>query len=210
MAELEIAVIGAEAERFAAVPTLTFKLRVTEASGEPVHAVALRAQIRIEPKQRHYTGIEEERLEDLFGEPSRWGETLHPFLWGHVATTVQGFEGQTDVDLPMVCTYDFEVAASKYLHALEDGAIPVVLLFSGTVFTKGAKGFAAQPVPWHLESHYRLPVSVWRDVMDRFFPNSGWIRLARETIDDLQRFRTERALPTWEQTIEVLLKEADR
>jgi hypothetical protein len=44
--------------------------------------------------------------------------------------------------------------------------------------------------------------------MDRFFPNSGWLRLPRETIDNLQRFRTERALPTWEQAIEALLKEA--
>jgi hypothetical protein len=175
-----------------------------------VHAVALRAQIRIEPKQRHYSPAEEEQLEDLFGEPSRWGETLHPFLWAHVATTVQGFAGATDVDLPMACTYDFEVAGSRYLRSLGDGEIPLVLLFSGTIFTKGTTGFAAQPVPWHLEAHYRLPVRVWRDVMDRFFPNTSWIRLPKETMDALQRFRTQRALPTWEQAIEVLLKEADR
>jgi hypothetical protein len=190
---------------------LSFQLRLTESDGRPVHAVALRAQIRIEPKQRHYSAAEEERLEDLFGEPPRWGETLHPFLWAHVATTVPGFHGQTDVDLPMACTYDFEVAASKYLHSLEGGEVPVVLLFSGTVFTKatnGSAGFSAEPVPWHLEAHYRLPVQVWRDVMDRYFPNSGWLRLPRETIDNLQRFRTARALPTWEQAIEVLLKEA--
>jgi hypothetical protein len=190
---------------------LSFQLRLTESDGRPVHAVALRAQIRIEPKQRHYSAVEEERLEDLFGEPSRWGETLHPFLWAHVATTVPGFRGQTDVDLPMACTYDFEVAASKYLHSLEDGEVPVVLLFSGTVFTKATNalaGFSAEPVPWNLEAHYRLPVQVWRDVMDRYFPNSGWLRLPRETIDNLQRFRTERALPTWEHAIEALLKEA--
>jgi hypothetical protein len=111
----------------------------------------------------------------------------------------------------MSCTYDFEVAAGKYLHGLQDGEIPVVLLFSGTMFTKGtpgAGGFSAEPVPWHLEAHYRLPVRVWRDVMDRFFPNSGWLRLSRETIDNLQRFRTQRALPTWDQTFETLLKEA--
>ena len=32
----------------------------------------------------------------------------------------------TEVDLPVTCTYDFEVAAAKYLHALDDGEIPLV------------------------------------------------------------------------------------
>jgi hypothetical protein len=125
-----------------------------------------------------------------------------------VATTVSGFQTQTDIDLPLPCTYDFEVAAAKYLHALEDGEIPLVFLFSGTVFTRGTSGFAAEPIPWHLEASYRLPVRVWRELMDQYFPNSGWLRLSRSTLDALQKFRTDRALPTWDQAIEALLKEA--
>ena len=208
MTELAIVVADARAEPYAAVPTLAFGLRISEASGARVHAMVLRSQIRIEPQRRQYTADEEERLKELFGEAPRWGETLRPFLWAHVATTVSGFQSQTDIDLPMPCTYDFEVAAAKYLHALEDGEIPLVFLFSGTVFTRGTSGFAAEPIPWHLEANYRLPVRVWRELMDQYFPNSGWLRLSRPTLDALQKFRTDRALPTWDQAIEALLKEA--
>jgi hypothetical protein len=41
--------------------------------------------------------------------------------------------------------------------------------------------------------------------MDRFFPNSGWIRLDRETLDALTRYRTDRGLTSWEQTLGALL-----
>ncbi|MGH9064416.1 MAG: DUF6084 family protein [Acidimicrobiales bacterium] len=208
MAELACEVTGADAERFAAVPTISLHLRLTEASGAEVQAVALRAQVRIEPQQRRYTAAEGERLVELFGESPQWGDSLRPFLWVQVAATVGRFSGAADVDLPIVCTYDLEVAAAKYLHGLEGGEIPLVLLFSGTVFRTGRHGLVVEPVPWHLEARYRLPVAVWRDVMDSYFPESGWLRLPRETIDALQRFKARRAVPTWEQAIEVLLKQA--
>jgi Family of unknown function (DUF6084) len=108
----------------------------------------------------------------------------------------------------VTCTYDFDVAAAKYLHGLDDGEIPIVLLFSGTVFSKGASGFTAEPVAWHEEASYRLPVRVWRDVMDLYFPGGGWIRVSRDTIDALQRFRAARVLPTWDTTFDQLLKQA--
>jgi hypothetical protein len=206
--ELTAEIAEATAEPYAAVPTLSFRLRLTEASGAAIHAIALRAQVRIEPQQRRYSAAEAERLVELFGETPRWGDTLRPFLWTHLSTTVSGFSGATEVELPMTCTYDFEVSGAKYLHSLDAGDIPLVVLFSGTVFTKGGAGFIAEPVPWHVECKYRLPVAVWRETMDRYFPNAGWLRLSRSTIDDLVRFKTARALPTWEQAIEALLKEA--
>ena len=46
--------------------------------------------------------------------------------------------------------------------------------------------------------------------MDRLFPNAGWLRLPGRPIDRLQRFKAERALPTWEQAIEILLKKRAR
>jgi hypothetical protein len=173
-----------------------------------VHALALRCQIRIEPQLRTYVHAEEDRLVDLFGETARWGETLRPFLWTHVSLTVTGFAGSTEVDLPVTCTYDFEVAGTKYLHALEDGEIPVVLLFAGTAFTNAMSGFAAEPIAWDQEASFRVPVAVWRSTMDHYFPNSGWIRMSRETLDALARFKSERALPTWDQALAQLLKEA--
>jgi hypothetical protein len=209
VADLAFELTDARAEPYAAVPTLTFRLEVGEASGASVHAIVLRTQVRIEPQRRRYTRAEEARLTELFGETPRWGDTLRPFLWTQLATTVPGFVGRTVVDLPMACTYDFEVAGAKYLHALEAGDIPLLFLFSGTVFTRGDGGFTAEPIAWHLEARYALPAQVWRDLMDLYFPGGGWVRLSRSSIDALQRFKSERALPTWDQAVEALVKEAD-
>jgi hypothetical protein len=208
VADLAIAVEGAVVDRHAAVPTITFAARLRESSGATIHAIALHTQIRIEPVRRRYAPEEQGRLVDLFGETPRWGDTLKPFLWTHIDTTIGGFTTETTAPLPMACTYDLEVAAAKYFHALRGGEVPLVFLFSGTVFVKGEGGFAAELVPWHLESRYRLPIATWRDMMDCYFPNSGWLRLSCDTIDDLQRFRSSRALPTWEQAIAALLEEA--
>jgi len=208
MTNLALEVIDARPEPHAAVPTIMLRMRIAETTGATVHAVALRCQIRIEPQRRRYTADEEARLYELFGETPRWGDSLRPFLWTHVATTVTSFRGTTEIDLPIECTYDFEVAASKYLHALEDGEIPILLLFTGTVFTKGQSGFAVEPVAWNLEAPFRLPVTVWRGTMDLYFPNSGWIRVSRGTLDALQRYKSGRALPTWDQAFEHLLKQA--
>jgi len=205
MSDLDFEVVGVKPDPYAAAPTLLFALKVTELTGRVVHSVSLRCQIRIEPQKRRYEPAEEERLLALFGETPRWGDTLKPFLWTHAATMVAGFSGTTEVELPVPCTYDFEVSAAKYLHALGDGNVPLVLLFNGTVFS--ASG--VEPVPWHKEAHFKMPAVVWRQLMDLYFPNSGWIRLRRDALDDLERFKADRALPTWEQAIELLLKGAD-
>jgi hypothetical protein len=208
MSALTFEVLDARAEPYAAVPTIMFRLRVTESSGTPVHAVALRCQIRIEPNLRRYNHDEETRLVEVFGEPPQWGQSLKPFLWTHVATTITGFDGSTEIDLPVTCTYDLEVAGTKFFHSLDDGEIPLVLLFSGTTFARGEAGLSVAPVAWHEEASYRLPVGVWRDMMDLYFPNSGWLMVSRDTLDALTRFKAARALPTWDHVVEQLLKEA--
>jgi hypothetical protein len=205
---LAFEVVDARPERHAAVPTMIMRLRVSERAGGDVHALALRCQIRIEPQRRRYGAEEEERLYELFGEAPRWGDSLRPFLWTHVSTTLPGFSASAEFDLAVECSYDFEVTAAKYLHALAGGEIPLLLLFSGTVFTRGTAGFSAEPVGWDQEASYRLPVSAWRALMDLYFPNSGWLRIGRDTLDSLQRFKASRALPTWDQALDQLLKEA--
>jgi len=208
VSELVFDCLDGACEQYAAAPTLTFKLRIAETTGERIHAIALRCQFRVEPARRRYTAEEAERLFDLFGDTSRWGDTVKPMQFSNLAVMVQGFTGSTEVDLPVVCTYDMEVAAAKYFHSLDDGEIPLLLLFSGTVFTKGASGFSVEPVPWHKECTYRLPVRVWDEMMDQYFPNSAWIRMHRDTLDALQRYKAHRALPTWDHALEALLKEA--
>ncbi|MEV8148800.1 DUF6084 family protein [Arthrobacter sp. NPDC080073] len=205
MTVLAFTVLDLQPEPYAASPQLTARLRVTESTGAEVHAIALRCQVRILPQRRGYAPEEEPGLLDLFGERGRWPTTLKSFLWLQCSTMVQGFNGGADVDLPLPCTFDFDVAASKYLHALRDGEIPLEFLFSGTVFTKGSTGFGVEQVPWDLEASYRLPVAAWRKLMDLYFPNTGWIRLDREVLAALSQYRSARGLTSWDATVEELL-----
>lgn len=209
MAELEFSCLDAAAEQYAAAPTLRFRLGLRETEGVTVHTIALRCQIRIEPHRRDYGGAESDLLAYLFGDPARWGRTLKPIQLAHVSTVLQGFTGATEADLPVPCSYDLEVAAGKYLHALTDGEIPLLLLFSGTVFVKTAQGYQVEQVPWHSEAEYRLPVRVWRELMDHYFPGSGWLRLRRDTIDALLRYKAGNAIPTWDDALTSLVAGAE-
>ncbi|MFJ2607133.1 MULTISPECIES: DUF6084 family protein [unclassified Streptomyces] len=192
------------AEPYSAAPQLTARLRIED--DEPVHAIVLRCQVRVEPQRRPYDRAEQEGLRGLFGERERWSDTLRPFLWMQCHTTVQGFTGATEVDLALPCTYDFDVVGSRYLHALgADGTIPVSLLFSGTVFAKGAGGLTVRQVPWDREARYELPVAVWRQLIAFHFPNSGWIRLDHDMLARLADFRERRGLISWDDTVRTLL-----
>jgi hypothetical protein len=205
MTELALAVESAEPDRYAAMPTLTFRLRASETTGVVVHAIALRCQLRVEPRRRPYTDRESAGLTDLFGLPDRYGDTMTPFLWTHATALVPGFTGEVAFDLPVLATYDFDVAAVKYLHALAGGHVPLTLLFSGTVFTRGATGFAVEQVPWHIEARYALPVSTWHALMDLHFPATAWLRVRRDTLDALAGLRSARGLTSWDDTFDALL-----
>ncbi|MFF2810850.1 DUF6084 family protein [Streptomyces sp. NPDC058000] len=208
MTELSFVCTGVRADRYAAAPTLLFRLRITAAGAARVHALALRCQLRIEPARRDYDPEEAAALADLFGVRSRWGSTLKPLQFAQVSLIVPGFTGETEVDLPVPCSYDLEVAAGRYVHALRDGEVPLLLLFSGTVFA-GPGGFQVTPVPWHKEAECRLPTAVWREMTDTHFPGCGWLRLPRESLDGLLAFRSRHALPSWEATVAALLAAAD-
>jgi len=205
MTELSFRVDDVVAEPYSAAPQLTARLQISEDSQTTIHAIALRCQVRIEPQRRGYSGEETGGLADQFGGRDRWSQTLKPFLWMQCGTMVQGFDGLTMVDLPMPVTYDFEVTASKYLHALDDGEVPLLFLFSGTVFTRGVSGFGVEQVAWHLEDAYRMPVSVWHDCMQMHFPNTGWLRLDRDTVAELSRYKSSHGLTTWDEALGTLL-----
>jgi hypothetical protein len=208
MADLVFGCTSARAERYTATPTLSFALTITESSGVPVHAIALRCQIRIEPHRRRYSAAEARRLHDLFGDTSRWADTVKPIQLAIVTTMVPAFSALTEIDLQLPCTYDLEVASARYLQALDDGTIPLLLLFSGTIFVAEGSGFAVELVPWSAEASFRMPVSVWQDLVNLHFPGSAWLRCSRETLDELSAFKSRRALPTWDATLASLLAEA--
>jgi Family of unknown function (DUF6084) len=208
MSTFTFAVLEISAEPYAAAPQLTARLRIEESSRQTVHAIALRAQVRIEPQRRSYVEESEVGLRSIFGDRSRWGDTLKPFLWMQCNTTVQGFTGRTEADLALPCTYDLDVIGTRYLHALDAGDVPLTLLFSGTVFTRGATGFGVEQIPWSCEARHQLPVEVWRQMIESYFPHAGWLRLDRDVLTQLADFRSRHGLTSWEETMQKLLAAA--
>ncbi|ODQ94864.1 DUF6084 family protein [Mycolicibacterium holsaticum] len=207
MNDVTFAVLDVAPEPYAVTPILTARIGIASVADEPIHAIALKCQVRIEPSRRRYTDDEAAGLMDLFGTRDRWAATQHSFLWQHTTAMVPGFTGTTQVQMPIDCTYDFEVAAAKYLHALRDGAIPLQFLFSGTVFAAGDDGFTVQQIPWDREERYDMPVTAWHALVRQHFPNTGWLRLNHETIDALATYRTAHGLLGFDDTITSLLSE---
>jgi hypothetical protein len=211
MPDLTFQVEGAEPQRYAAAPLMLFHVRLTEtvpAGAEPtsVHSALLRCQVQIEPARRRYGGAEAERLRDLFGAPERWGQTMRPLLWTHVSASVPGFTSAGTVDLAVPCSADFCLAATRYLAALDGGDIPLCFLFSGTVFYEGNDGrLHVAQIPWDREAVFRLPAATWRELMDHYYPNSAWLCVRTDLLDELSRYRYRNGLATWEQALERLL-----
>ncbi len=206
MVDLLFTVEGVEVERFAAAPTLLFKLHVADTGGAAVQNVLLQCQIRIEATRRRYGAEERERLADLFGETHRWDDTLRGMLWTHATVQVPAFEGEGSVDLPVPCSFDFNVAATKYFYGLESGEVPLTLLFSGTVFYREADGFLQMAqIPWSKEAEFRLPVRLWQEMMDHYYPGSVWLRIDRALFEEIYRFKRGKGLTDWDQTLRALL-----
>jgi len=202
--ELAFAVRDAQPVSWAAVPQLAFSLEIT--SPHPLRGLTLQCQIQIEPARRRYEPEEQQRLVDLFGEASRWGETLKTMLWTHVPVNAPAFEGTRAVELFVPCSFDFNVAVTKYLHGLQSGEIPLRFLFSGSVFFDDAEGrLQITQLSWSSEATYNLPVETWRRMMDLHYPNSAWLALRRDLFARLLQYKADHGLATWEQTLEQLL-----
>lgn len=208
MNALSFTILEARPAPAAAAPALVFRIRIGHEPRTPVHALALRVQVQIEAPRRRYSSQERARLYELFGREPEWSRNLRAITWTQASTVVPAFEGTTEVDLPVPCTYDLEVASAKYLHALREGDISLLFLFTGTAFAVRGGALAAEPVPWDRQATFRLPARTWHEAMDTFFPGGGWIRLQRDTLDRLQAFRGSQAVITWDEAIDVLLQGA--
>ncbi|MGH7073395.1 MAG: DUF6084 family protein [Stellaceae bacterium] len=204
MPDLAFTMLGVEAERYAVQPMLRFRLEV--AASAPVENISLQCQFRIEPMRRGYGPFEHDTLSDLFGEAARWGETLKSFLWALVPATVPALGARTAFDVLVPCSFDFNLAATKYLHGIESGDVPLSILFSGSTFYRDAEDrLQIEQVSWSHAVSYRLPAAVWQAMMDRYYPNSAWLRLDRAVFDKLYRAKRRFGVPTFEQTLERLL-----
>lgn len=212
MPDLSFRVGSAEAVPFAATPLLSFEVDIENATPEEtIHTIALRAQIRIDATRRRYDGDEKGRLLDLFGEPDRWSRTLQSLLWTHTSVIVPAFTGGTRAGLQVPCTFDFNVAATKYFAGVSEGDIPLSLLFSGTVFyaSPGAE-LQAAPISWDKEAQFRLPVQTWRAMMDLYYPNTAWLALRRDVFERVNEYKTRHGIPSWEAALSRLLDTAEK
>jgi hypothetical protein len=203
--ELSFCVDGAARVEHAAVPTLRFALAVS--SDRPVRSVLLDVQLRIAARRRAYDERAHDRLFELFGPVSDWGTTLRTFPWTRATLVVPAFEERTVVDLDVACSYDLEVAASRYLDALEDGEVPLELLFSGSVFYTEDGRLQTTRLSWEKEAEYRLPVRAWKETMERYFRGTAWLRLRKDSFDRLSAFKSRHALATWDDALDALLAE---
>jgi uncharacterized protein DUF6084 len=190
-----------------AAPSLAVDVRIVNRSDEPVDGILLRCQLQIEAARRRYSAGEKERLRDLFGEPELWGQSLRPLLWANLSVNVPAFTGAADCQLQLPCTFDFNVAATKYFYGIEAGEIPVTVLFNGTVFYRTDAGLQAQPIPWDREARFALPGRIWREMMDAWYPDTVWLHLGRTAFDALYRFRTERGIATFDELVLRLLRQ---
>jgi hypothetical protein len=208
--ELGFEVRGASSVDYAAVPTIAFSLAIEAPSGRQIRSLLLDVQIQIAARQRGYPPESQERLLELFGTPDRWRATLRTLPWTRATVVVPPFTGATVTEVPVACTYDLEVTAARYLAALDrdDGEVPLELLLSGTVFfATETAALQATRIAWDHELEYRMPVAVWREAMDRHFPNSAWLRCSREQFDRLWAYRSRHALTSWDATLAALLRE---
>ena len=204
--DVQFSVEGAGMLAHAAVPTLRFAVRIQAAGERPIRSIMLDVQIQIAARRRSYDDAEKERLLELFGEAGRWSTTLRTLPWTRVSQNVAGFTEETVVDLDVPCTYDFEVTAAKYLQALDNGEIPLEFLFSGTVMYMSEAGqLQIARISWERDAEFALPVSVWRETMDHYFPGTVWLRVPRDTFDRLYAYRSRNTLPSWEHALDALL-----
>lgn len=208
MPQLKFELESAAPMPWAVAPHLCFKLRVVDRTGEDaaVQSVALRCQIRIEPTRRRYAAPEQERLFELFGQPSEWSHTVHSMLWTHVTLNVPGFRGQTVVEMPVPCSYDFNVAATKYFAGLEEGDVPLCFLFSGTVFYEANGVLRIEQISWSEEANFRLPIDTWRKMMEAYYPNTVWVGMHQAIYEQIDAFKRRHALPAWETALEKMLE----
>ena len=208
--ELTFAVKAAEATEFAATPTLTFALSVEASGGATIRSLLLRADVRIALARRAHDRAARERMAELFGAPAQWASAPRSLPWAVTTLVVPAFEDATTVGMSVACTYDFEVVATKYLHGVGHGDVPLEFLFSGSIFYAGAGGsLRTARLPWDREAAFDLPVDVWTALMNHYFPRSAWLRLRKDAFDRLWAYKTRRALPTWEDAVEALLRESE-
>jgi Family of unknown function (DUF6084) len=184
---------------------MNFRVRVSNLGIEPVRVAALCCKIEIDAPRRAYNAEDHERLKDLFGESSVWANSVDPLLWTSTTMIVPEFSESVLCELAAPCSFDFNVAATKYFYGLQEGAAPLRFQFGGQVFFENAAGVLESAAIAKESACYALPIAAWSDMMEQFYPASVWLRLPRETFERLYQYKMDSAIPTWEDVFERIL-----
>jgi hypothetical protein len=207
MPDLSFQVEGVEVASQGLTPMLAFALRVRNADpAERIQGAMIHAQVQIQPARRRYAAHEKERLGEVFGTPDRWGQTLRNRLWTHVDSTLKPFSGETEASLWIPCSFDLNIAATKYFDALDDGDASLLFLFSGTVFYLAADGrLQMERISWEKECTFVMPIQKWKSMMEEHYPNCAWLYLRRDVFDRLYAYKRAQGLTGWDETVDRLL-----
>ena len=203
--EPEFAITGAAHMAFAATPTMLFAAAVSDPSGHEIQSIALTAQVMIDPAKRGYDSETRERLAELFGPPASWTPSTSGLAWARVSAAVPAFSGSATFAVEVPCSYDLEVAATKYFYAVQDGEIPLSFHFNGSVFYHSDGRLQVVPIAWSSTAQFRLQVQTWRAMIAEHYPGGGWIRIDERTLAALNERRARRGLPSFDACIRELL-----
>jgi hypothetical protein len=204
----EFEVLGARMVKHAVAPMFSIDLQIRDQSGRQVYMIALTIQLMIEPARRRYDDETRARLVELFGAPERWAVTTRSMVWTQLDVVVPAFTGATTVAIPVSCHYDLELAAAKYLHSLPDGEAPLAMHFNGMIYYRDERGGLQMVlVPWTKSIDFRMPVSVWRETIEHYYPNTAWVAVREQTFEKLQQAKRELGKPTIDDCLTALLAE---
>ena len=201
MADLSFAVERVSPVAGAATPLLTFHIRIVNNGLERVQAIVLDTRIQVEAPQRPPDARAYDRLEELFGETSHWAETTQPMPWARACAVVPPFVGSTRCAIEVPCSFDFNVAATKFFYGLEAATAPLRFEFSGTVFLDRQ----VTAIPAGKQARFDFPARVWSDLMDAYYPHSMWLRLPRDLFHRMNQYKEDQNIPTWEDVLERML-----
>jgi hypothetical protein len=209
--EFSFSVESAAPVPHAASPRLALRTRIDARPSDcPIHSLMLDCQIRLEPARRNYSDDEAAKLYELFGARELWNRTQHSLLWTQVTVLVTEFLGTNSVEVPVACSYDFDLATTKYFQGLRGGEIPLVVLFSGSAFYESESGaLAVTRVAWTGESRFRLRYDVYAETMAHYYPNQRPVTLGADVFERFRRYRLDAGHRSWDGALAALLARAE-
>ena len=82
----------------------------------------------------------------------------------------------------------------------EDG-----LVLAADLYEPAGGALQIEQIPWDREAKYRLPVRIWKEMIDIYYPNVAWLCLRRDVFEKLSQYKMDRGIPTWEETLESII-----